>query len=1164
MYSVKTRVISLSLCLVMLLGMIPAFSITASAAANGEPSLTVVTGSPRDLSAFSQLDAKLSSLSVDTSLVEKAVSAIGKIIDKHANTYGTAQVLLSNGIQYIDGNLQDQIDSMFWSVCAVFTWTMNLRSSYEVLTYPELREFCFNWPGALQSSLNSLLYQVEKAYEGAIIDELYGDYVQAFFKSAFALFPQSVNVIWDSSIAGYRLYFPDWNLYYCDVSANYPFYIPATDSPDADNGVDQSDPESYSTDQWRSEALVTEPVGTDYRWHFIPYTTMTEKLHEWAGSPDGSVSIWDYGDFWALRMQISGVNKNNSFVLCDDIGQPYYVPDPSVTAASNRTDNINSETGEINIDLLLDLDARLTHIENEISLLGDVTYNPDTRTYYVEANRDYTFNTENNYYEYYTYYYTFNYYYEYTYITNIGTTGEYKDETYTYYYELPDGRSSADLTAEELAQLNVFMDVVGYVASTDDTRLRALYHFDGNIEDSSFWSAHGGVGFEWIENASITYLDAGVFNGCLYLDELSHKFQINLPSAIGSDDFTVSFRLYQQAEPLDGSTGYIQLGSDGLNSAFQAITFDGTNYYMGGTTVATPGGTWTEILLQRIDGTIYYYLNGLRVASVACANAFDSAIVFYFPADTGGYHYLDELRVLNFAAHSSLTVQYSPTSVPYDSNAALVLPDSAVPVADEYWSISSSKTNMLEPYDLDVWYDATGVTSDYLVATPFTYAETASSGVGSAYVNGTYVSKCVPIWYVSSSSFYGNTCFPYFMYNPTVSGDYSFVDSTSFPRNYSYDLLGVYFNGNTSRPCLPACGIYSEIYSSSSWYSPLTNESYYLDSGSYCLSMVDADGNVGSIPFTVPDIGYSHFSRNSVNSFLVKVTNCGSFNGYSLKLFYSSYGSYISGDYYATNKVYLALVPDSNAGEFVYLELCEGSSTDLTAEYVSSVVALDADSLNSPTLAVRYNNQLLSGSYNIGGVRPSIPEDGDVWCLVENGIITSIQVYTGYAWESCDGRIWTGSRWVPYNAYNIITQADLWDITDGTPGKTYIYTSEGFWAWFEEAWRSFIEMLTDRLDRILVYLSADDDDSGGGNDLNPDDFPGDSGSEDPDDDYTIVQLITTLADGTWKVVTGVVRIGADGFSSFVTGIENIGGFFDAYDQDNTGGVFYVPLEDDGS
>ncbi len=149
------------------------------------------------------------------------------------------------------------------------------------------------------------------------------------------------------------------------------------------------------------------------------------------------------------------------------------------------------------------------------------------------------------------------YTYNNTYVTYIGSTAEFQSKEYEFYYQLPDGRSSADLTEEDVAGLSFqFADVVNYKRGVTDTSLLALYHFDGDTDDDSFYSSPlpgstvaGGnyKRFAWNKGASLTYMESNSFNGALYLDEKEHEFTIGLPKALGSDNFTLQFRYYQNS-----------------------------------------------------------------------------------------------------------------------------------------------------------------------------------------------------------------------------------------------------------------------------------------------------------------------------------------------------------------------------------------------------------------------------------------------------------------------------------------------------------------------------------------------------------------------------------------------------------------------------------------
>ena len=140
-------------------------------------------------------------------------------------------------------------------------------------------------------------------------------------------------------------------------------------------------------------------------------------------------------------------------------------------------------------------------------------------------------------------------------------------------------------------------------------------------------------------------------------------------------------------------------------------------------------------------------------------------------------------------------------------------------------------------------------------------------------------------------------------------------------------------------------------------------------------------------------------------------------------------------------------LPDS-----VYTALSDRST--ITAEHITSIIAMTPEDLATPTLAVRSDVPVTS--WQIGGVRPSVPTKGQVWALVERQYITSLQIYNGRAWETCDGRVWTGSRWVPYSSYNVVTLKDMSDIVDSSgPDKEYIYTETGFWDWWQRSWNAF-------------------------------------------------------------------------------------------------------------
>ena len=320
-----------------------------------------------------------------------------------------------------------------------------------------------------------------------------------------------------------------------------------------------------------------------------------------------------------------------------------------------------------------------------------------------------------------------------------------------------------------------------------------------------------------------------------------------------------------------------------------------------------------------------------------------------------------------------------------------------------------------------------------------------------------------------------------------------------------------------------------------------TTDSTYQKRG-FSMSAVSAFRNNAGIPgngtylFVFYDLDHNasvYKTTISSNSF----TSLTLLSGDSVGLYYHSNSGYL----------YLHGIDNSTIVLSGFEILRYSSDYQLsTWEPVSSVIPLDSDSLNTPTLAVRTDLDITS--YQIGGVRPSLPKKGQVWCLVENQRITSIQIYNGSAWESCDGRIWTGERWIPASSYNIITLQDMYDIVDSTPNYEYIYTESGFWAWWQKAWIAF----TDKLFSILGSGSGGSGGSGadggdGSTVLRDVDFDADIVLVNPDDEdgKTFWQFILLVIDGGKSVVGGVRHLFSGVVSLVPESMSVISGSFDS-------------------
>lgn len=837
-----------------------------------------------------------------------------------------------------------------------------------------------------------------------------------------------------------------------------------------------------------------------------------------------AVQSWTYKDekYWYI------LKERGSSVYADNRGRPYVVRQSSDYAVDKSQDyyEVNKDSGDTYNQQLVDLltgilnapqDNSVTQGDNSLYLEDGAIYDPDNRTYSFTATN--SFNTTNN--TYYTYNYSYTYHINYTSITYIGTTAEY-DEIYEYYYELPDGRSSADLTADELLALNTEVDVVPYARSTDNTALRSLYHLDGNTRDDSYWSYC--TDWEWKEGASITYMEApSPFGGYLYLDETEHEWDMVLPSVVSSGDFTLQWRMYQKATVAPQQDSYIAFGST------QILKFDGGDFTFNSTAHLMPVGTWNEFALIREMGVLRLYLNGVLVDSRACADTFGNAVTWHFGSEQQTTKGLDEIRFVNYALVSG-GASYDAATAPYDTNLSFTLPDSMIPVADEYWTFSSSKENILAQYNFDDW-------RNYQYSDKKAYLNTSSPSFN--YSAGTWSGPVqhskydFPVWYT-----YGNltSILSDGLSTSLVGRKVTEADGGTFvvpPYYFDY--------GTNYARLVPSGGIFTCL----GYYDKSGKDyTYSLSEGTYTFSMVALDGSIGSITFTLPFALYDTDGSKSNYASVI------SFNGYqigvrSLRMGYSS-----SDDSY----FYLVVQPEDydTYHPFVYLELVEGDSTDLSAEFVSAIAPVNSD-FKTPTLAVRTDLDVTG--YQIGGVRPSLPEKGLVYALVEDSRITSLQIYNGSMWEQVDGRIWTGSRWVPYYAYDILLFKDLWDIVEADPSQDYIYTESGFWSWLQKAWAQMIEILTSIRDKVSGS-SGGSGDSVDSSDIGPDSTIVPSVDDDDGGTWSFIDLAKALKDGMWAITKGVVKTGFNGITGVVSSVGTIKDGFDAFDalKDPIGGM----------
>jgi hypothetical protein len=371
---------------------------------------------------------------------------------------------------------------------------------------------------------------------------------------------------------------------------------------------------------------------------------------------DGKIAIW------TIQADYNPVGFAYGYRACEYGTNNFMVAFSGVSGAASENKDYYTE-GTTSGDKIIN-NSGTTNNGKLINLIDGTFYDNSTDNWVVADTIQY--NTENNNYSIsvdnntYNYYYTYNY----TYNITIGATGQYT-EIYNY-FELPDGRNSYDLTAADIAPLSMEFDAVNYDKAAVDTHTKGLWHFDGDLSNSSYYQDYK---LNWILGSSITYLESTNFNGCLYLDEAAHSLAFDFPSSWSGDDgFTLQFRYY--VPPGGGPDMWFGLKwSSSSKSQFNVS--DGYISLKRQTGYKLPVGQWSDIAFIGDGSDCFLYLNGILV-DTASGGALPSGFQFQFQATAGTFCYIDELRIVDYPVY---TENFTPTAVPYDTNNVFVLPE---------------------------------------------------------------------------------------------------------------------------------------------------------------------------------------------------------------------------------------------------------------------------------------------------------------------------------------------------------------------------------------------------------------------------------------------------------------------------------------------------------
>lgn len=171
-------------------------------------------------------------------------------------------------------------------------------------------------------------------------------------------------------------------------------------------------------------------------------------------------------------------------------------------------------------------------------------YNQTYNSYYIPVTYN---NVDYNYFVTYTPTYT-----NITYIVD-GCGDPSQAVSNNYYFQLPDGRNSYNLTADDVFGIPLAGEVINYDAVPENDNCVALYHFDGNIVDVS----GNGNTAKFADGTVPQYISSSSFGKHLMLTNRG-RFSLTLPEALEAPytiEFRVNYGQYQSFFPISSELG---------------------------------------------------------------------------------------------------------------------------------------------------------------------------------------------------------------------------------------------------------------------------------------------------------------------------------------------------------------------------------------------------------------------------------------------------------------------------------------------------------------------------------------------------------------------------------------------------------------------------------
>lgn len=267
---------------------------------------------------------------------------------------------------------------------------------------------------------------------------------------------------------------------------------------------------------------------------------------EGTGGSDGGL-LSEIGNFiWDKAIDVCNQYRENlryqnevvvaeSQIALNDAARRYY---ESQTPVSGQYGNMYY-SGNANGSIYLDTENSVLNYPNGSANITHLYYDYSDDSTYMVTNNEYR--------------YFVTYAPTYTNITYLPLNDTNMDNATcnTYFYKLPDGRNSFNLTAEDVMGMVLEYNVVNYSQVSESEHTKALYHFDNDLYDSSSNYST----FVWGSGASTSYMSGG-FDKCLYLNDDTHNFTVGINEDIGTGDYTLEWRMYQAMAQKYTNMGY--------------------------------------------------------------------------------------------------------------------------------------------------------------------------------------------------------------------------------------------------------------------------------------------------------------------------------------------------------------------------------------------------------------------------------------------------------------------------------------------------------------------------------------------------------------------------------------------------------------------------------